>query len=97
MKESMVKICFSCKKELDIEKRPGRGDACPFCASDLKVCLNCRFYDKSAHNECREPQAERVVEKDKANFCDYFEFRVSGEEEKTEGALKRLKELFGDQ
>jgi hypothetical protein len=24
------------------------------------------------NNECRESQADRVVEKEKANFCDYF-------------------------
>jgi hypothetical protein len=91
-----MKTCFSCKKGLDITERPGRGDACPFCSSDLKVCLNCRFYDKSAYNECREPQAERVVEKGRANFCDYFEFRESGGEEKNKDTLKKLKKLFGD-
>jgi hypothetical protein len=26
----------------------------------------------TSNNECREPQADRVVEKEKANFCDYF-------------------------
>jgi hypothetical protein len=27
------------------------------------------------YNECRESQAERVIEKDRSNFCDYFVFR----------------------
>jgi hypothetical protein len=26
----------------------------------------------SAHNRCREPQAEWVSDREKANFCDYF-------------------------
>jgi len=56
-----------------------RTDACRNCHSDLKVCLNCRFHDPGANNQCREPQAEWQTEKEKANFCEFFEFRdVSG-------------------
>jgi hypothetical protein len=29
-------------------------------------------YDTSAHNRCREPQAEWVTDRERANFCDYF-------------------------
>lgn len=93
-----MKLCFSCKKELKITERPGRNDACPFCGSDLKVCMNCRFYDKGTYNNCRESRAERVVEKDRANFCDYFEFRDSqgdAKRDSAEEARKRLDELFG--
>ncbi len=91
-----MKRCFHCKKELTVEGRPGRGDVCPHCGSDLKVCLNCRFYDPTAYNECREPSAERVVEKERANFCEYFEFRCHTADERKEDALKRLRELFKD-
>jgi hypothetical protein len=55
----------------------GRRGVCPSCGSDVHVCLNCRFYDSGSYNDCREPQAERVVEKDRSNFCDYFEFSDS--------------------
>lgn len=34
--------------------------------------MNCKFYDKNAHHECREPQAELVKDKKMANFCGYF-------------------------
>jgi hypothetical protein len=34
--------------------------------------LNCGNYDPSAHNRCREPQAEWVPDREKANFCDLF-------------------------
>lgn len=60
--------------------------------------MNCRFYDKGTYNNCREPRAERVVDKDRANFCDYFVFRDSQGDEKrdsAEEARKRLDELFG--
>jgi len=32
----------------------------------------CSFYDSRVYNECRESNAERIVDKEKANFCDYF-------------------------
>lgn len=93
-----MKYCFTCKKELDIRERPGRNDTCPFCGSDMKVCMNCRFYEEGAYNSCREPRAERVVEKHRANFCEYFEFRDSqvGQIKNTaEEARRKLNEIFG--
>lgn len=50
----------------------GRQDSCPKCGRDTRVCVGCVNYEQSADNSCREPQAERVVDKEKANFCDYF-------------------------
>ena len=35
----------------------------------------CVFYDKTCYNECKEPLAERILEKEKANFCSYFKLR----------------------
>jgi hypothetical protein len=32
----------------------------------------CSFYDSKVYNECRESNAERIVDKEKSNFCDYF-------------------------
>ncbi len=52
-----------------------RTDSCTICHSDLKCCLNCRFFDPSLANQCREPQVEPVLEKDRANFCEFFQFR----------------------
>lgn len=52
-----------------------RTTTCPRCGKDAHVCLNCRFYDTSAHMECREPIAEPVGQKDRANFCEYFKVR----------------------
>ncbi len=70
----MPYFCHHCKKEVQILDRVGRGDTCPFCNTDAHCCLNCSFYDASSYNECRESNAERVLSKDRANFCDYFEF-----------------------
>jgi len=50
----------------------GFREVCPGCNRSLHVCLNCDFYDPTLNNQCREPQSERVVDKDRANFCEYF-------------------------
>jgi hypothetical protein len=53
---------------------PGRSDSCDKCGFSLRSCRACKHYDPKAYNSCREPSAERVVEKEKANFCDWFKF-----------------------
>lgn len=50
----------------------GRSDVCSGCMKDTRVCLNCRFHDPGSYNECRENIAERIVDKEKSNFCDFF-------------------------
>ncbi len=72
-----MRVCYQCGEKLNAGSTVGRRDVCPSCGSDVHVCLNCRFYDPGSYNDCREPQAERVVEKDRSNFCDYFEFSDS--------------------
>lgn len=72
-----MKVCYSCKKQVMAAEKPGRSEACPQCGADLRCCRNCRFYDVKAYNQCRETQAERVLEKDRGNFCDYFSFKDS--------------------
>jgi hypothetical protein len=32
------------------------------------------------YNACRETQAERVLDKERSNFCDFFRFRGEGAE-----------------
>jgi len=66
--------CHGCEREhaLSAGERVGFRDACEACGADLHVCRNCRFHDPSAYNECREPNAERVADRDRANRCDYF-------------------------
>ena len=63
--------CWNCGVALGPNEY-GRQDSCPKCGRDVKVCKGCEFYEPGIHNECRETQADRVVEKEKSNFCDYF-------------------------
>jgi hypothetical protein len=81
--------CHNCKKTIEAGDRIGRTDICPHCRSDLHCCLNCRFYDSSSHNKCREPQAERVVDKESSNFCDYFSCTERGPGDATGFTPKR--------
>lgn len=64
--------CFNCGNMLTFSGMPGRRDECSKCHADVHCCRNCKFFDRAAYNECREPSADRVQEKDRANFCDYF-------------------------
>ena len=64
--------CFHCGTELNFKERIGLREECPKCHEDVHVCKNCQFYDATAYNECREPAAEVVREKDRANHCEYF-------------------------
>ena len=66
-------LCFSCGTENQVAERVGRRDECEKCMADLHVCKNCRFYDSTAYNECKEPSADVVREKEESNFCDFFE------------------------
>lgn len=69
--------CFSCKREIEFsDKKIGLREECPHCGADMHSCKACDFYDVKAYNECREPSADRVTEKERANFCDYFTLRI---------------------
>jgi len=91
-----MKICGHCKKEVEVDKFFSRKSVCPKCNRDLHVCLNCRFYAESAHNKCLEPKAEFQRTRDRANFCDYFEFseKTDSSSGNREDVLKKLDDLF---
>jgi len=73
-----MRVCHACRKELSVSREVGRKDECPHCHADLRCCLNCKFFDRSAPRQCREPIAELVREKNKANFCDHFNYSDRG-------------------
>jgi len=73
-----MKVCHACGKELTLGREIGRKDECPNCHADLRCCLNCKFYDRSAPKQCREPIAELVRDRDKANYCDHFVYSEAG-------------------
>jgi hypothetical protein len=93
-----MNICYRCGKVVEIERTVGRTEACPHCDADLHCCLNCKFYEKTAHHECHEPQAEPVADKEKGNFCGYFVFKDSvGPQRQSDSSTRakgKLEQLF---
>ena len=91
-------LCHKCKNEINVPKIVGRKDTCPLCQADLRCCLNCRHCDPNYYNQCRESQAERVLDKNRANFCDYFKFNDSASDGMTksdkDSIRKKLDDLF---
>lgn len=64
--------CWACGEHLTASHYQ-RESECPSCRKQTHVCRNCRFYEPGRPNDCQEPIAEPVRDKDRANFCDYFE------------------------
>jgi hypothetical protein len=92
--------CWKCGHALDEMPMPlRRRDECPACATDLHVCRMCEFYDTSVAKSCREPVAEEVTDKERANFCDYFRgqpgVQAAGGTSEAEAAKARLEAMFG--
>lgn len=87
--------CYFCGAEIELADKIFRKDSCPNCRKDLHSCVQCRFYDPKAYNQCRETSAERVVDKEKANLCTYFEFGGKRDASRDNADVrKRLEELF---
>ena len=91
------RVCHRCGHDIGSVERIGRRDTCLHCGTDLHCCRNCAFYDPAYHNQCREPQAERQVDKVVGNFCEYFSFRGGPRSDTTpqDSARARLDALFG--
>jgi len=78
-------------------ERVGFRDACPRCSCDLHACRNCGHHDPGAYNECREPNAERVSDRERANRCDWFVPRTgapASTQDPKAGAQASLDALF---
>ena len=94
----MERVCHQCGQGVGAMERIGRRDACIQCGADLHCCLNCTFFEPTRHNQCREPQAERQVDKEAGNFCEYFSFqagpRSGAAGRPKDGARSRLDALF---
>jgi len=93
-----VTTCHRCGRAREGSGPVGRTESCDGCGADLHVCRNCDFYDPAAYNGCRESRAERVLEKERSNFCDWFRGKTGalpkGKDDRQETARKGLDALF---
>jgi hypothetical protein len=90
--------CWRCGAGLADEPLPlARRAECRACRTELHVCRMCKYYDPSVAKSCREPVADEVADKERANFCGYFTARpgayVAGSERADTRAA--LDALFG--
>ncbi len=92
--------CWKCGASLDGVPLPiGRLAECLSCRAELHVCRLCEFYDPLVAQSCREPMAEEVKEKTRANFCEHFFPRpgaYSPEPKAGDAPSAALAALFGD-
>lgn len=96
MPERIV-TCYACAAQQGFESQVPRGAMCDSCSANLRCCRNCRHYEPGAYNDCREPSAERVVDKESANLCDYFmpaDGAGAGGDKPSGAAVSDLEKLF---
>ena len=88
--------CYSCQKSLSFSlgEKISFSEECDHCAADIHNCKMCKFYDLKSYNECKEPSAERIVEKEKRNFCEYFTLNGSLQVESENKTLSAAEALF---
>ena len=94
--------CWKCGTELKRLIMPfSRYEECSTCKADLHACLQCRNYKPSVADECAEDRADFTLDKDKANFCDFFKPNKRAFNAKdgvaVSTARNKLAELFGEE
>ena len=71
MKQTLT--CWKCGASLaDVLVPFARVAECPRCRADLHVCRMCEFIDPGVRRGCKEPVADDVSNRERANFCGYF-------------------------
>jgi len=93
-------VCWKCGASVDALPLPlGRAAECPACRAELHVCRLCEFYDPRVSQACREPIADAVKDKERANFCGYFQPRPGAYQARDDSAAQaahsQLDALFG--
>ncbi|MEN8109004.1 MAG: hypothetical protein ABFS22_13490 [Pseudomonadota bacterium] len=98
--ETDLYTCWKCGESLpDLLLPLPRHEECPHCRAQLHVCRMCGFFDPAAPQQCREPVADNVFDKTRANFCGYFQINPNAFDEspdQTAASRSELDALFGD-
>ena len=72
-----------------------RLSVCLKCGAELYVCKLCRFHDPKLRRGCLEDRAEHVQEKERANFCEFFEPKPHAHEAKDGGGADKARADLG--
>ena len=68
-------LCWNCGRATGITGRVMRSHSCENCLADLRCCHGCRHFAPGRRFQCMEPIETNVVNKEKNNFCDFFQMR----------------------
>ena len=93
-------VCWRCGAAVKPEQRPiKRLEQCRRCQADLYVCRLCRSYNPRMLGYCDHDHAEPPLDRERANFCQYFTPRpdawTPAGNDAEQGARKELDSLFG--
>ena len=91
--------CWKCGSQLlDLLLPLPRHEECPHCGAQLHVCRMCVYFDTAVAQQCREPVADPVSDKQRANFCGYFQINPQAYADPSDQAVdsRKLDALFGD-
>ncbi len=97
-------LCWSCGKPTGIKGKVFRADTCVDCMAALRSCRGCKHFEPTRRFQCIESIEKSIPEKDKANFCDYFQMRdvikvpggISANTESKDSRKKNFDDLFND-
>ena len=96
----MTLVCWNCGTSLDDVPRPiSRHATCSACFNELHCCRMCKHFDPQRNMQCFEDRADPPLQKENANFCDFFA-PASGAfqartQSKASSARSELDALFG--
>lgn len=101
MADSPELLCWNCGTSLDEVPRPiSRHEHCKVCFEALHCCRLCRHFRVDINPQCDEDRADPPVNKENANFCDWFRpasgVFQSSRTQKSDAAKDRLGSLFGE-
>ena len=95
-------VCWNCGADLEDIPRPiSRHATCGQCFNELHCCRLCRHYDPKRTMQCFEDRADPPLQKENANFCDFFAPAVGAHDHRTStrsaDARHELDALFGSE
>ena len=92
--------CWNCGENLDDLPRPiTRHNNCPKCYEALHCCMLCKHYRTNDATPCEHDRAEPPVNKENANFCEFFGLRFGAYDGRVlhqDAARTKLEALFNE-
>ncbi len=97
-------MCWNCGRPTGITGSVTRSDSCPNCLADLRCCRGCRHFDPTRRFQCRESVDTNIPNKEKNNFCEFYQFRdvvkgpggISSHKDTKDSRKKTFDDLFND-